>query len=250
MTTLNFEHIMRDITPALEGVLFYGDPHSNWEPLLKSVDQHHPHTVIILGDLIDKQDKDNQKAHQTARDVLDNLCRKGIDVRLISGNHDVDSPAVYDLVFKELTNFLFDGGVIEIGPNKLRIAGLGGVFRGKCWYPYKADETAKVKYHSPEDLLVATRETARFRTGIPLRHRNTIFPSTVRQFQSKRADVLITHEGPTTHERGFPVVDNLAADLGAKLIVYGHHHTPAEACLKNHAIAIRGMGKAEVWKPE
>ena len=73
MTTLNFEHIMRDITPALEGVLFYGDPHSNWEPLLKSVDQHPPHTVIILGDLIDKQDKDNQKAHQTARDVLDNL---------------------------------------------------------------------------------------------------------------------------------------------------------------------------------
>ena len=39
-----------------------------------------------------------------------------------------------------------------------------------------------------------------------------------------RADILVTHEAPSAHVHGFMAIDDLAIQLGAKLVVHGHHH--------------------------
>ena len=34
----------------LGGILFYGDPHGEWRPLVRAVLEHRPAAVVILGD--------------------------------------------------------------------------------------------------------------------------------------------------------------------------------------------------------
>ena len=52
----------------------------------------------------------------------------------INGNHDTDSEADYDNLFgSKLANKNLDGRVVEIAG--VRIAGLGGIFRGQVWRP-------------------------------------------------------------------------------------------------------------------
>jgi len=245
MTTPNFAEILRDIAPLLDGVLFYGDPHSKWVPLFDAVADNAPHSVIILGDLI--ENKNDAQAFADTRAALNSMLDAGIDVRIISGNHDVDSDAVYDLVFQEFGHLIFDGDIITVGPHNLRVAGLGGVFKGKVWYPQTSDNAV---YYSPDDLLADTPRTSWFRGGIPRKQRVAIFPSAVDQLSQQSAGTLVTHEAPSTHVSGFSVIDDLAVSMGAKLIVYGHHHTVAETCLSVQPIAVRGMGQAEVWNPE
>ena len=245
MTTPHFNEILRDLAPTLDGVLFYGDPHSKWVPLLDAVADNAPHSVIILGDLI--ENKNDTQAFADTRAALNSMLDAGIDVRIISGNHDVDSDAVYDLVFHEFGHLVFDGDIITVGPHNLRIAGLGGVFKGKVWYPQTSDHAV---YYSPDDLLADTPNSSRFRGGIPRKQRVSIFPSVVDQLSQQSADILVTHEAPSTHASGFSVIDDLAVSMGAKLIVYGHHHTVAETCLSAQPIAVRGLGQADVWNPE
>jgi calcineurin-like phosphoesterase family protein len=245
MMTPHFDEILRDLAPSLDGVLFYGDPHSKWWPLLDAVADNAPHSVIILGDLI--ENKNDDQAFDDTRAALNSMLDAGIDVRIISGNHDVDSDAVYDLIFHEFGHLIFDGEIITVGPRNLRIAGLGGVFKGKVWYPQTVDDAA---YYSPDELLADTPKSSRFRGGIPRKQRVAIFPSVVDHLSQQSADILVTHEAPSTHASGFSVIDDLAISMGSKLTVYGHHHTVAETCLSAQPIAVRGMGQAEVWNPE
>jgi hypothetical protein len=121
------------------------------------------------------------------------------------------------------------------------------VFKGKVWYPQPFDERA---YYSPDELLADTPKSSRFRGGIPRNQRVAIFPSVVDHLSQQSADILVTHEAPSTHASGFSVIDDLAISMGSKLTVYGHHHTVAETCLSAQPIAVRGMGQAEVWNPE
>jgi predicted phosphodiesterase len=244
MSSSKFVRAMRSLAPLLRGILFYGDPHSNWEPLLAGVQEHNPHTVVILGDLIDG--KNDLHAITAARSALTQLLAQGIDVRIISGNHDVDSDAIYDLVFGEFGHLIFDGSVVELGPNRVRVAGLGGVFRGRVWNPSISNAPA---FFSPEDWLQAHPRTSWFRGGLARKQHGTVFPSYVEQLRQTSADVLVTHEAPSTHEFGFDVIDDLAKALGVKLLVYGHHHRVIETVLPETDIAVRGTGMAEVWKP-
>jgi predicted phosphodiesterase len=62
-----------------------------------------------------------------------------------------------------------------------------------------------------------------------------------------RADVLVTHEAPSNHEFGFPVIDELAERMGVKMIVHGHHHRAYEATLPN-GIAVVGVAKAGMYR--
>lgn len=244
MSSLQFSRTMRAFAPDLRGVLFYGDPHSKWEPLLAGVKQHKPHSVIILGDLIDG--KFDPHGITVARSALMQLLDQGIDVRMISGNHDVDSDDIYDFVFGEFGHLLFDGSVIELGPSRLRVAGLGGVFRGKVWDPKRSGGPA---FWSPTDWLQANPKTSWFRGGLARKHRVSVFPSHVDELRQNSAHILVTHEAPGTHQFGFGVIDDLAKDLGVKLLVYGHHHRAVESVLPDTNIAVRGTGMAEVWKP-
>ena len=45
----------------------------------------------------------------------------------------------------------------------------------------------------------------------------------------QRADVLVTHDAPSSHPAGLAALDDLARAMGARMIVHGHHHITSHA---------------------
>jgi metallophosphoesterase superfamily enzyme len=111
-TAPKYADVMLDLEPKLQGILFYGDPHSNWKPLLNSVNEMRPKSVFIFGDLIDKTQ--GPKALEDTRQVLLELLNKQIDVHIVLGNHDADTDAIFNLVFEEFGSLICHGTVLEL----------------------------------------------------------------------------------------------------------------------------------------
>ena len=63
-----------------------------------------------------------------------------------------------------------------------------------------------------------------WRGGLPRRHRTSIFPSTYDNLMDHKADVLVTHEAPGCHRKGFLAIDQLAKKLQVKYLFHGHQH--------------------------
>ena len=105
-------------------ILFCGDPHGHFGHLIEAVQAHQPAAVILLGDL---------QAQRPLEDELALILDK-TEVWFIHGNHDTGTEADHDHLFgSALAHRNLHGRVVEIAG--LRIAGLGGVFRGKVWTP-------------------------------------------------------------------------------------------------------------------
>ena len=60
--------------------------------------------------------------------------------------------------------------------------------------------------------------------GLPRRHRSSIFPSVYENLSRQHADILVTHEAPSCHRKGFAAIDRLAMDLHVKWLFHGHQH--------------------------
>ena len=60
----------------------------------------------------------------------------------------------------------------------------------------------------------------------------------------QRADVLVTHEAPTSHPSGVAVLEDLARAMGARLVVHGHHHIGYRA---EAADGLRVLGVGAAW---
>ena len=133
------------------------------------------------------------------------------------------------------------GRVVEVAG--VRIAGLGGVFRGQVWSP-----------PNPWQFETARAYTAwagrgnRWRGGLPRRHRSTIFPAEVQALGRQRAEVLVTHEAPSVHPHGFAVIDELARDLGVRRAFHGHQHDRRDyraewprLGFEAHGVGLRGI---------
>lgn len=41
---------MQGMSGAAVGLMFYGDPHGQWVPLYRAVEEHKPAAVVLLGD--------------------------------------------------------------------------------------------------------------------------------------------------------------------------------------------------------
>ena len=123
-----------------------------------------------------------------------------------------------------------------------RIAGLPGVFKPRVWDPAEPPPS----FRSRSAFQAALRPGKAWRGGLPLFHRDTIFPEDFDRLSALRCDILVTHEAPSSHRHGFAVIDSLAASCGARLIVHGHHHQSYDALLRN-GIRVRGLGLAEAW---
>jgi len=54
--------------------------------------------------------------------------------------------------------------------------------------------------------------------------RSTIFPQTYNALLNQHADVLVSHEAPACHPRGFEAIDTLIEAMGVKRAFHGHHH--------------------------
>ena len=124
-------------------------------------------------------------------------------------------PALYDIVVL--------AGDIRQGPRAVQWAGLGGVFRGSIWAP-----PLPPAYGSPAERLKVIRPRERWRGGIPLRHRSSIWPDEVDRLSRQRAEVLVTHEAPGGLKYGWPALDDLAVAMAVQVLVHGHHHRPID----------------------
>jgi hypothetical protein len=106
---------------------------------------------------------------------------------------------------------------------------------------------APPRFHTRAAFLESLPPDEKWRGGLPLWHRDTIFPEDVDALSSQCFDVLVTHEAPSSHRHGSAVLDALAEAGGARLIVHGHHHESYEALLDS-GVRVRGLRLAEIWE--
>jgi predicted phosphodiesterase len=212
----NPEHQGNSPSGSREGLIFFGDPHGEFSCVVEAVRRYLPVAIVLLGDL-----QPRQPLHVELASILDQT-----QVWFIHGNHDTDSDQDFDHLFgSQIGDRNLHGRVETIAG--YRIAGLGGVFREKIWDP--AQPASRARFRSREALLAHARRgkpgaVDGWRGGYARKHFSSIFPEEVEALSSMQADILVTHEAPSAHPRGFQVLDDLAIALGARLLVHGHHH--------------------------
>ena len=216
------------------GLIFYGDPHGEWRPLLQACAEDRPDAVVLLGDC----DLD-----VPLRQRLMPLLEAGIRLFWVPGNHDADTEEFHDRLWGDHPEGNIHGRRAHVGG--LTVIGLGGVFKGRVWYP--RDETAEPAHASRRDFMRRLPRTDRWRDGLPRDMRDAIFPEDVAALAKLRADVLVTHEAPTTHRHGFAGIDEAARLCRARLVVHGHHHQSYVAVLPD-GTRVRGLARAEVFR--
>lgn len=206
---------------------FAGDPHSHFRQIEAVAARDRSGTFILLGDY-------------DLPDSLERLIPVSRDrTWWIHGNHDGDRIEWHDRLFgSALADRCLDRRVVEI--DGVRIAGLGGVFRGEIWHP----ETG-VRFRRRQDYLAAIPTQKIWRGGLPIKHRASIWWEDYEYLWSRQADILVTHEAPSSHPHGFQALDDLAEAMGVKMIVHGHHHETYSATLRG-AIQVLGVGLAQV----
>lgn len=190
--------------------LFCGDPHGAFDQIIAAVEQSAPDAVVLLGDC---------ELTRPLEEELAAIVAAGIPILWVHGNHEGDTPQHHDYLFQSSLDGALHSRVVTV--NGVRLAGIGGVFRGKVWNP---EVDAVPIYHSPADMLAALPPHHRWRGGLPLRHRTSIFPSDFEILSGQKVDILVTHEAPSCHANGQRAIDALAEHVGARLVVHGHHH--------------------------
>jgi Predicted phosphoesterases, related to the Icc protein len=241
----------------LETIIF-GDPHCDFtavEEVAMSVDPARPPLCIFVGDFgftdVELSNWEQGTSRhglpridtRTPDEILRPLADLGCRILHVRGNHDFDDQAQYGAV---IGSHVLRGGnlhcrVVEI--NGVRIAGLEGVFGGP-WQP-KLNAIASPNRQHWLDTNKSYKNGQRWchslekQWGIPpglqVRHRQFIWPDEYEYLRTLEADVLITHEAPLSPEcpRGYQQINDLAADMGVKVIIHGHTHREYETLLEN-----------------
>jgi hypothetical protein len=219
-------------------VLFAGDPHRNFAPILRACLALPAGTLIVVGDC---------DCPAPLPEIMAPVIAAGWCVRWILGNHDTETERAYDNLVGAHPDGDLGLRVAEIAG--LRVAGLPGVFKPRVWDPRPDTVSGRVeppRFHTREAFLRALPADEHWRGGLPLWHRDTIFPEDFDRLRAEFFDVLVTHEAPSSHPHGFEVIDRLAVGAGARLIVHGHHHQSYAATLAS-GVLVRGLGLAEPW---
>lgn len=211
-------------------ILMLGDVHGDISHLPALVAEVKPAAVIFLGDI------ESPVPFQEFVEEITALT----EVWWIPGNHDTDTPENYVNLFESsLADRNLHGRVVEIAG--VRVAGLGGVFRGQVWYPPEAPallsfedlvaqkfrhkkaltaaEVARLKYQKPSPAIADL-----VREGQLRKHRSSIFYADWYALHGQQADILVTHEAPSCHPHGFGEVEALGRSLGVKYAFHGHQH--------------------------
>lgn len=221
---------MRTVNENQVGV--FSDPHGNYAPMKQMLRGGAPALSLFLGDFDLDRPLDIE---------LGDLVNAGSAVHFVHGNHDADRESWHDFVFESpLASRNLTGRVVDVGGAK--IAGLGGVFHADVWHPQ--DGSGVAKFATREEFMAVNSKNA-WRGGLPLRHRSTIFPEDFNALAGLEADILISHEAPSSHKYGHAEIDDLAEVLGVKVIIHGHLHQDYRAVLPN-GIKVIGLGKAAV----
>lgn len=214
-------------------ILFYGDPHGAWEPLLRTFRDTKPSMVVILGDC---------DLEMTLHAQIEEIWNSEAAIAWIPGNHDTDHELLYDRLYYDEGQCIHG---LRVQHRGVSLAGLGGIYKGRVWFPREGSE--EPRFRTRQDYLSQVRPGERWRGGLPLCQRVTIFPEDHAKLRAAgQTDILVCHEAPTSHEHGFGAIDDLARDLRARLVIHGHHHRSYEGTTRD-GIAVRGLAIAEPW---
>lgn len=108
----------------MPNILFFGDNHSRFDHIITAVERGKPDAIILLGDIQARRPLEFELAPIHGKTVI----------RFIHGNHDTDTDFDFRHILKpKLAHGNLLGRVEGIAG--VRIAGLGGIFRGKVWMP-------------------------------------------------------------------------------------------------------------------
>ena len=208
-------------------ILIYADAHTQFDELLNTYKIHEDsvEAVYLAGD---------QCPNEPLEEILADVA---CPVRFILGNHDPDREHWLKNHFG-----LWEGHLHcrTHSTAEITVAGLSGVFRGGIWYPGN-----QVYYFNREQMYyesIARRQL--YRGQIPRKHWGSIFYEDLNTLAKLRADILLTHEAPSTHHHGFKEIDELAVLMEASLIVHGHHHQSYQA-VTSSGIKVMGVGKQD-----
>jgi predicted phosphodiesterase len=207
------------------GIVFVGDLHRRWDYLEQGLAAlpEPPAAAVLLGDMECEAPLDALAAP---------LLRRGVAVHWIFGNHDYDGgPEMWANLAAPDRNPLtvagaLHGRVVEV--SGLRVAGLGGVFRRRVWEP-PAPPRLRRRAELAADLetLDASWSPAQRQALGQALAAMAIWPEDWDALLGQQADVLVTHEAPSSHPAGAEALEALARALGARLVVHGHHHVNA-----------------------
>ncbi|WP_034628047.1 metallophosphoesterase family protein [Desulfocurvibacter africanus] len=196
-------------------ILFCGDPHGQFASCLSRAEQARPEHIVLLGD---------QTPHRPLKIILGDWWQR---TWFILGNHDTDAPEYLVCHRGDMWEHNLHAHVQVLGG--LRVAGLGGVFRERVWYPGKAP-----RFRTRAQMREHVRPVQRFLDDVPLTHWSTIFPEDIEALREQKADILVTHEAPESHPYGFSAIGDLARSMGVEHLIHGHHHE------ENYTVWIKG----------
>lgn len=241
-------------------IWFLGDVHGHFEHIERAIDAAtvKPMAVVFLGDL---------EAPIPLPECCAGIAASGVDWFWIIGNHDTDSAENFAYLSDPMSmDRNIDGKVVVI--DGLRVAGLGGVFRGEVWHPElhggEPFHRNPVSYEraiwsnrnmkqrlSKIDLLrrdvsahgrSGTSQMDQARIGKLLRYRSTIWPDNYHALAKQRADILVTHEAPSCHCHGFIEIDRLAKVMGVRQVFHGHHHDALDYSAHWYSLGFQAFG--------
>ena len=125
-------------------ILLFGDVHGDFRHVISAVEEHRPDAIVLLGDI---------EATRPLERELESILSK-TEVFFIHGNHDTDTVENYRNLFQsQLADRNLHGRVVEIGG--VKVAGLGGVFRGEIWYPTTPESVVNYRKRAIIITLVA-----------------------------------------------------------------------------------------------
>lgn len=220
-----------------DDVVFIGDVHRQWHHVLRGLDKEPrtPRAAVLLGDM-----ECDRPLDELAAPLLDS----GIAVHWIWGNHDYDGgPEMWRNLTDAALNprtapFCLNARVTDIAG--LRIAGLGGTFRRRVWEP-PADPRLHGRDALPDDMATLGWPQDQADAMARALAAMAIWPEDVAALDGQQADVLVTHEAPSSHPQGFAAIDAIARRLGARLIIHGHHHVCYRASAED-GLQVQGVG--------
>ncbi len=199
ITSFDAEH-----AKALRGMWFCGDIHGYIKHIVRTLvrtsKNELPTHVIYLGD---------QDLERPFDDYLLPMARKwpAVSHAYILGNHDCDSWEKYEFLTSSKIAQSLDGKVTSL--NGIRIAGLGGVFIDRVWYPPEAPRLASA-------AAALMRGAFQYRGGQrpSSQYLSAIYPETVDQITKQQADILLTHEAPGCHPSyGHEILSDVARSM-------------------------------------
>ena len=223
-------------------LIFIGDIHQNWQDVEAGLSglPTMPHAAVLLGDI---------ECERPLDQVAVPLLYRAIKVYWIHGNHDYDTgPEMWANLVAPERNPLTAAGALHARVTEIaevRVAGLGGAFLPQVW-----PANAPPRLHRREQLaayLAISRPDLHGPQAAALMHFLTttaIWPEDVDALSLQRADVLVTHEAPSSHPEGVGALDDLARAMGARLIVHGHHHITSHARAHD---GLRVLGVGNTW---